>query len=342
MESELSSDLAAFRFRNLHPRLFMGTMSDRYAGWIGQIYSAEKYRGRITRRDKRLGGRSFTEEVLPVESVVEYFSHFPALEIDFTFYRPLLDRKGKPTPNLHVLRQYRSHLGEGDRVCLKVPQAVCARTVRRGGAYVRNESYLDAALFTEGFYEPACEIMGDTLQGLIFEQEYQRRDSQSSPETAAEEWSRFFARIPPDPRYHLEIRTARLLAPPLYAVLEKHTVGLVLSHWTWLPSLREQWKRSGGGLTSGDRSMVIRLVTPRAKTYEETYAAAHPFASLVEGMLQDRTVEETVEIVRGVVRQGSQLYLFINNRAGGNAPLIAQRIAGEVGAEDFHSKSSGT
>jgi uncharacterized protein YecE (DUF72 family) len=342
MESEFSTDLSEFRFRNLHPRLFLGTMSDRYAGWLGQVYSEEKYSGRLTRRGKQLGGRAYTEEVLPVESVNEYFLHFPALEIDFTFYRPLLDHNGNPTPNYHVLRQYRRYMGEDDRVFLKVPQAVCARMVRRSGTYVANKSYLDAALFTEGFFTPAGEIMGDTLHGMIFEQEYQRRESQSTPELAAEEWDRFFEDIPSDLRYHLELRTARLLAAPLFAVLEKHAVGLVLSHWTWLPSLREQWERSGGGIRSGDHSVVIRLVTPRAKTYEETYAAAHPFAALVEGMLHDRTVEDTVEIVRGVVRQGSQLYLFINNRAGGNAPLIAQRIAGEIGPHDFHSKSPGT
>ena len=40
-------------------------------------------------------------------------------------------------------------------------------------------------------------------------------------------------------------------------------------------------------------------------------------------------VEETVEILRAGVRQGLQMNLLINNRAGGNAPLIARRIAEE-------------
>jgi len=35
------------------------------------------------------------EETLPVESVAEYFKHFPLLEIDYTFYRPLLEKDGK-------------------------------------------------------------------------------------------------------------------------------------------------------------------------------------------------------------------------------------------------------
>lgn len=316
-----------YLFRDVYPNLSIGTMSDRYAGWIGQIYPSGKYTDRISRRSKKLRKKVFTEEVLPVESVADYFRHFPVLELDFTFYRPLLDRKGTPTPNYHVLQKYRQHMGKDDRVFLKVPQAVCARKVRKSGAYEANPDYLDPSLYTKGFYSPAVEILGDKLSGLIFEQEYQRRDEQTTPEESAEDWDRFFQVIPSDPRCHLELRTARLLSNALFDVLRTHGVGLVLSHWTWLPTLWSQWENCGEGLFGADNSQVIRLVTPRGKTYEDTYTAAFPFSAMVEGMLHDSTVEETVEIIRGVVQRGSQIYLFINNRAGGNAPQIAQRVA---------------
>jgi hypothetical protein len=39
-----------FHFRNLHPQVLIGTASDRYAGWIGQIYSQDRYTGRISQR----------------------------------------------------------------------------------------------------------------------------------------------------------------------------------------------------------------------------------------------------------------------------------------------------
>ena len=83
------SQLDKFQFRNLHPQVLIGTASDRYAGWLGQIYSQDRYQGRITKRTKIIGGKSFIEEVLPVDSVAEYFEHFTVLEIDFIFYRPL-------------------------------------------------------------------------------------------------------------------------------------------------------------------------------------------------------------------------------------------------------------
>ena len=92
-------DLDKFQFRGLHPKLRLGTASDRYAGWIGQIYTRERYRDRTSRRRNTVGGKSFLEEVLPVDSVEEYFEHFQVLEIDYTFYSPLLDKNRNPTQN---------------------------------------------------------------------------------------------------------------------------------------------------------------------------------------------------------------------------------------------------
>ena len=129
-----------FLFRGLDSNLLVGTASDRYAGWIGQIYSEGRYEKGITRRSHKVGEKTFNEETLPVESVDEYFDHFPLLEIDYTFYRLLLEKDGKPTQNFHVLRSYRRHMKKGDLVLLKVPQIIIARKLRRGIAFVENEN----------------------------------------------------------------------------------------------------------------------------------------------------------------------------------------------------------
>ena len=121
-----------FQFHSVPPGILFGMASDRYAGWIGQIYSEGRYEKEITRRTHKVGDKSFTEEILPVESVAEYFEHFPLLEIDYTFYRPLLEKDGKPTSNFHILKNYRQHLKAGNLVLLKVPQVIIARKLRRG------------------------------------------------------------------------------------------------------------------------------------------------------------------------------------------------------------------
>ncbi len=315
-----------FLFKEIHPHLFIGTTSDRYAGWMGQIYSKDKYEGRITRRITTVGGKAYTEEVLPVDSIIEYYDHFPVLEVDFTFYRPLVDRKGTPTQNVHVLRTYKKHMTANDRMILKVPQSVFAKNVRRGKAYVKNPDYLDPELYIKGFYEPATSLLDTSLAGIIFEQEYQRKGESSTPEILASELDEFFSNIPPDDRYHVEIRTGRLLSQPLFDVLAHHGVGLVLSHWTWLPSLSSQFEKAQGAKFNRGNSLLIRLLTPRGKTYAETYAAAFPFNALVEGMLHPSTVQDTVTVVRAALNDGRWVYLLINNRAGGNAPLIASEI----------------
>jgi len=93
-----------YNFLSLNP-LLMGTASDRYIGWLGQIYNSEKYQGRITRRTKKLEKNPYLEEVLPINSVKEYFEHFPVLEIDYTFYRLLMGEHGRPTNNYELLQR---------------------------------------------------------------------------------------------------------------------------------------------------------------------------------------------------------------------------------------------
>jgi hypothetical protein len=105
------------------------------AGWgrfIPRIYD-----GRITRRVKNLEKHAYVEKVLPIDSVVEYFEHFPVLEIDFTFYRLLLNEQGRPTTNYELLKTYKRYRKADDRLILKVPQTIMAQKLRQGKSYIR-------------------------------------------------------------------------------------------------------------------------------------------------------------------------------------------------------------
>jgi phosphoheptose isomerase len=48
---------------------------------------------------------------------------------------------------------------------------------------------------------------------------------------------------------------------------------------------------------------------------------------MVSGMLDPERIEDTAKIVNEAIKDKAQVNLIINNRAGGNAPLIAQKIA---------------
>ncbi len=301
--------------------------SDRYAGWIGQVYSEGRYTKEIKPRTHKVGEKSFTEEVLPIESVKEYFEHFPILEIDYTFYRPLLDKSGKPTPNYFTLKQYRQYLKEEDQLIFKVPQVIFARRIRRGGKFIDNEAYLNPEIFTHQFYNPSIEILGSHLSGFIFEQEYQPKKDRVEAEKMAESLDSFFEAVPKDKRYRVELRTEAYLSEPVFAVLEKHGVGLVYSHWTWLPPLSKQFSKTKGRFFNSGGDGLIRLMTPLRMSYEDSYARAYPFDKMVDGMMNAEMIDDAVEIILEGIRQRKRMRLIINNRAGGNAPMIAQQIA---------------
>ena len=327
-DRETLESAGKFFFRRVHPLLFLGTASDRYKGWLGQIYTEELYKDRITSRTKQVGKRGFREEVLPVDSVREYFRRFRTLEIDYTFYAPLIE-KGSPTPCHNTLKQYSAHLGPEDSVFIKAPRMFFAQKLRRGNSYAQNENYLAAEQFTSQFYEPALELLGKNLKGIIFEQEYQRQSERVGAAELAERLDTFFSAIPPGVGRHVELRTESYSCKAVREVFQKHGAGQIFSHWTWLPSLKTQFSRAGGRFITSGGEAVVRLMTPAGVRYEDAYARAHPFNRIVEDLLQPEMVQQTAQLIREAVENKVRLNVIINNRAAGNAPLLAQMIIRE-------------
>lgn len=334
-DTELQAAIDAYDFRQVHPLVRFGTASDRYGGWIGQIYPRDRWAGRATRRQKRLSGKTFEETTLPVECTADYFQHFSVVELDFTFYRPVLEDDGRPSSNYFVLQRYAEHAPDDARFLLKAPQAFTARVLRKedGGkpAYELNTGYLDRDRYMERFLGPAVDVLGSRLGGIIFEQEYARVSEAPAPPAFVAELDAFFdedvRRVPT----HLEIRSPHLLTPPYFAWLESRGLGFCFSHWTWLPPLEKQWEMTGQRFTSASGEAVLRLLTPLKMRYEQAYARAHPFdrpaPELSETHGAQRMVEEAVALALRAIEAHCAMDVIVNNRAWGNAPALAQTIA---------------
>ena len=325
----------AFDFRHTHPALKVGTASDRYAAWLGQIYPRAAWQDRVETRPKKTSKGNFEERLLPLESVDDYFQHFDVLELDFTYYRPLLNAEGSPEAGYFTLKQYAENSPDSARFLLKVPAVYFARQRRSsaGGEvrYTPNATYLDAPAYTAQFHEPALDVLGDRLAGFLFEQEYQRRESAPDPEAFVDELAAFFEEIPPDVQPHLEIRTPSLLTPAYFEFLEAAGFGHVFAHWQYLPPIREQWQKAGQRFTAADGTAVARLLSPLRMSFEDAYAAAYPFEAPVAAW--ENTPETTAMVLDAVAlafqaeRQQAVLQLIVNNRAYGNAPELGRRIA---------------
>ncbi|MEM1041247.1 MAG: DUF72 domain-containing protein [Bacteroidota bacterium] len=328
------ADLAAYDFRRVHPRLAFGTASDRYAAWIGQVYP-ERWQSEIQTRKKKLGGQSFEERQLPIASVVDYFKHFSVLEIDFTFYRPLLEDDSEPGSNYFVLQQYAEHAPGDARFLLKAPQAFAARTLRHGGKggprYEPNPTYLDADAYTRQFLDPAVELLGERLRGILFEQEYTRVAESPEPEAFVANLDGFFRRVPDEAQTHLEVRSPHLIVPAYVDWLEARGLGFAFSHWQYLPSIKEQWERTAGRLTAADGHVVLRLLNPRGTSYAEAFALAYPFDAPVPKLAETKQARQMVDEATALAYRAAEsdrtLNVIANNRAWGNSPALAQAVA---------------
>ena len=66
-------------------------------------------------------------------------------------------------------------------------------------------------------------------------------------------------------------------------------------------------------------------------SYEESYAKAFPFDKMVDGMLNPPMIEDVIDLIlEGMKNRERRMIIIINNRAGGNGPLIAQSIAARL------------
>ena len=267
---------------------------------------------------------------MPTESTVDYFAHFSVLEMDFTFYRPLKEDDGSPSTNYHVIERYLEHAPATARFLVKAPQATCSPYLPGEGS---NEDYLNAEKYLRQFQEPLVDLMGDRLAGIVFEQGY--RPVKSSPPAAevVERLDAFFEGVGHGPQVHLEVRSPHMLTPLYFDWLETKGLGFVYSHWTWLPSIKSQWKKSGR-FTAADRNVVLRLLTPRKMKYADAYELAYPFDKVVPDLAQafgaDEMIEESVALCYKAIEREATIDVITNNRACGNAPELAAEVARRI------------
>ena len=326
--------LDRFEFRDVHPHVRFGTASDRYAGWLGQIYPEDEYADQISSRKRTLQGQRYEERRVPIASVADYFEHFEVLELDFTFYRPLLEDGGERSSNHHVLSNYLEHAPDDAAFLLKAPQQFFARTLRRGGDFVDNADFLDAEGYVSTFHRPAVELLGDRLEGIIFQQEYQRVADSPDPDANVEQLDDFFSALPDDVSFHLELRSDHLLTDAYFDWLATRGLGHVFSHWTWLPPIREQWARCGERFTAANDQAVTRLLTPRDTKYADAYAKAYPFDAPVPELSETEQAHDMVLDVTALTyraqAENALLNVVANNRAWGNAPDLARTIGHRI------------
>ncbi|HYL35017.1 MAG TPA: DUF72 domain-containing protein [Bryobacteraceae bacterium] len=298
----LRSKLAALASQ----KILIGTSSWKYEGWIGQIYSRNRYlvRGR------------FSEKRFQAECLSEYAQTFPIVCGDFSFYQ---------FPAESYWQRLFSSAPASLQYAFKAPEEITVKlfpTHPRYGARAgeANSSFLDAPLFQNAFLD-LLEPYRDRIAVLIFEFGSFPRQTYRSVAEFLEELDPFLASLPPQFRYAVEIRNQEFLSREYFECLRRRGVAHVFNAWTRMPSISEQMALPD--IFTADFT-VARALLRKARPYEQAVAMFTPYKQV-----QDPN-PETRQALRALISRARERhepsYIFVNNRLEGNAPQTIEAV----------------
>lgn len=289
------------KYKNL---IHWGTSTWTFPEWAGIVYH-----------------KPYTQKTIKAESLAEYaaFPSFSTVGIDHTFYAP---------PNPFVLMEYAKFLPAGFKCASKVWEEITVPQWPQHRRYGKkagrvNPNFLDAEKFkTEilAVYEKAFQ---DHTGPLIFEFGEMHPPAMPSLEIFLENLDAFLGKLPDGYRYAVEIRNQGFLQPDFFATLNRHKAAAVFNHWTKTPRLRDQLAAAGEFLRAADFA-VVRLLTPRGIKYDAAKELYEPYDSIK--VRNDEMRDDLEEIIKRALELGIDLYILVNNKAEGCAPLTIQEM----------------
>lgn len=293
----------ARRLRELaDQRIWVGTSSWKYDGWLDQIYTRQRY----------LSRGKFSQKQFEAECLKEFAETFPIVCGDFSFYQ-------FPTPEFW--KKLFTGAPEPLKFALKVPEEVTVEVFPRHPRYGArsgrtNVAYLNVDAFRALFLEP-LEPYRERIACLIFE--FGARGA-----TAKEfvtQIAPFFDQLPPAFRYAVEVRNREYLVEPYFDALKEHQAAHVLNAWNKMPPLEEQIVIPG--VFTADFT-VVRALLRAGRTYETAVETFKPYNKIKDENPEGRKALR--ELIRRMREEKRASYIFVNNRFEGNSPDTIRAI----------------
>lgn len=292
----------------LPPVLYLGTSSWTFPGWKGRglVYDREATPARLSR-----------------EGLAAYARH-PILRtvgVDRTFYAPI------PAA---TFAEYAAQVPPGFRFLVKAHEAC---TLSRWPVHPRygglrgqpNERFLDVAYARDLVVAPFVEGLGEKAGPLVFQLPPQDPQDLDGAGPFAERLHAFLTALPRGPLYAVELRNESLLTEALAQALEDAGVCPVLAAWKNMPPVERQAVRLRALRAP---ALVVRWMLPPHLDYEEARARYFPFDKLVDEDV--RTREAIAHVSAAALRAGRPVFVTLNNKAEGSAPLSAVLLARSV------------
>jgi uncharacterized protein YecE (DUF72 family) len=286
--------------KRLPRELLMGTSSWSFPGWRGIVWP----------------NREWNDTRLAREGLAIYATH-PLLRtvgIDRSYYGPIA---------AHDMQAWADQLPDDFLAVAKVWELITKPWVRGEG----NPRYLSLNAFDEEVLAPHRQAFANHTGALVFEVP---AGEAHRPEVFARDVDNFFreARKREFP-LTIEVRDRTLLTPAFGRALAANDVPLCFTFHPTMPPLAEQmaWAERHG-LFECTAPLVARLMLPPGMVYEERRRACMPFGQLVD--VQETMRNQVVDLVARAVRAGRTLFVLVNNKAEGSAPLTIRALAEKI------------
>ncbi len=303
----------AAKIRTLADRkIFIGTSSWRYEGWLGQVYTPERYftRGKFSKR-------KFHEE-----SIQEYAETFPIIGGDFSFYSI-----PEPPSWQKLFAGAPPHL----KWDLKVPEDFTTKRFSKQPRYGpraghENPAFLDADAFLSTFLEPLTPYL-DRVGLFLIEFGTFSKASYAEPKAFFDDLDSFLQRLPRGHQYAVEIRNNDFLHAAYFDVLKANRVAHIFTSWSRMPSLRQQLLIA--------EAFTAPFTTARAllrpgRAYERAVELFSPYTEVKEEYPSAR--QALGDLIDSAKNRDISAYIHVNNRLEGNA---IQTIEGILSRTDL-------
>jgi uncharacterized protein YecE (DUF72 family) len=294
--------------------IYFGTSSWKYDGWLGSIYTAERYQTR----------GKHSKAKFEAECLAEYAETFPTVCGDFAFYQ---------FPSESYWAGLFDSTPERFVFSFKVPEDITvatwpthARYGKRGGQ--PNEHFLSSKIF-EQFFTKRLERYGERVGPLIFEFGTFNKSTFPKVGDFMARLDRFLGSLPKGFRYAIEIRNSEYLTPDYLGLLKSYNTAHVFNAWTRMPALDQQAQLTEA--FTADFTVVRALLT-RGRSYEQAVKTFELYSEIKEPSDGARAGMRRIAVE--AIRSRKQAFLFVNNRLEGNAPTTIEAVVYGIGKAD--------
>jgi uncharacterized protein YecE (DUF72 family) len=294
--------------RKLPPGLRMGTSSWTFPGWAGLVYGREHAVQRLARD----GLRAYARHPL-----------LSAVGIDRTHYAPI-DAQAFSAYAGQVPEQFR-FLAKAHELCTLARFPGHPRYGKHRGQ--ANPCYLDPVYASDQVVAPFTAGLGDKAGPLLFQFAPQPMDLLGGPARFADELHAFLRALPRGVLYAVEVRNAALVTPAYAQALADAGAIHCINLMPGMPAPLAQWRAT---MSDAAPALLMRWMLARHMDYARAEEAYRPFGAVVDA--DPGAVQSIAHLVRSAGNR--PVYVIVNNKAEGSAPLSIVRLAEELAADD--------